>query len=54
MRWAGHIAHMGKMRNAHKMLVRKPEWERPQGRPRHRWEDDFRMDLRKMGWEGAY
>jgi hypothetical protein len=29
MRWAGHLACMGKMRNAYKILVRKPEGERP-------------------------
>jgi hypothetical protein len=39
------------MRNAHKILVRKPEGMRPFRRPRHRWEDNIRMDLRKLGWE---
>jgi hypothetical protein len=34
------------------MLVGKPEGKRPLGRPRHRWEDNIRMDLRKIGWEG--
>jgi hypothetical protein len=29
----------------------KPEGKRPLGRPRHRWEDNIRMDLREMGWE---
>jgi len=38
MRWAGHIAHMEDMRNAYKILVRKPEGKRQLGRPRHRWE----------------
>jgi hypothetical protein len=33
-------------------LIGKPEWNRPVGRPRHRWEDDIRMDLRE-GWEGV-
>jgi hypothetical protein len=37
MRWAGHVAHVGKMRNAYKILVGKPEGKRPLGRPRHRW-----------------
>jgi hypothetical protein len=37
MRWAGHIAHMGKMRNVYKILVGKPEEKRPPGRSRHRW-----------------
>jgi hypothetical protein len=42
------------MRNAHKILVGKPEVKkRPLGRPRHRWEDDIRMDLREVVWEGV-
>jgi hypothetical protein len=32
--------------------VRKPEGKRPLGRPRHRWEDNIRMDLREIGWSG--
>jgi hypothetical protein len=45
MRWAGRIAHMRKMINAYKILVRKPERKRPLRRPRSRWEDNIRMDL---------
>jgi hypothetical protein len=44
---------MGEMRNVYKILVRKREGTRPLGRPRHRWEDDIRMDLREIGWEGV-
>jgi hypothetical protein len=51
MRWAGRVAHLGEIRNAHKILVRKPEGKRPRGRPRRRWEDNIRMDLREVGWE---
>jgi hypothetical protein len=36
------------MRNAHKILVGKPERKRPFGRPRRRWEDNIRMDLREI------
>jgi hypothetical protein len=36
MKWAGHVALMGEMRNAYKILVRKPEGKRPYGRPRYR------------------
>jgi hypothetical protein len=36
MRWAGHVARMGKKRNAYRLLVGKPERKRPLGRPRHR------------------
>jgi hypothetical protein len=51
MRWAGHIACMGKMRNAYKILVGEPERKVPLGRPRCRREDNIRMDLREVGWE---
>jgi hypothetical protein len=36
MRWAGHVARMGKKRNGCRLLVRKPEGKRPLGRPRRR------------------
>jgi hypothetical protein len=45
-RWAGRAASMEKMKNAYKILVRKPESKRPLGRIRRRWEDNIRMDLR--------
>jgi hypothetical protein len=48
MRWEGHMAHMGEERKAYKVLVGKPEGKRPLGRPRHRWEDGIRMDLREI------
>jgi hypothetical protein len=38
----------GKMRNAYKIFIGKPEGKRPRGRPKHKWED-IRMDLRKWG-----
>jgi hypothetical protein len=50
LRWAGHIACMGKRRGAYKVLVGKPEGRRPLGRPRHRWEDNIEMGLREIGW----
>jgi len=53
MRWAGHAARMGKSRNVYKILIRKPEGKGALGRPGRRWEDNIRMDLRKMGWEGV-
>jgi hypothetical protein len=52
MRWAGHVARMGEKRNAYRILVGKPEGKRPLGRPRRRWEDNIRMDLREIGWGG--
>jgi hypothetical protein len=52
MRWAGNVACMGVKRNAYRVLVGKPEAKRPQGRPRHRWEDNIKMDFREKGWGG--
>jgi hypothetical protein len=49
MRWAGHVARMGEKRNSYRILVGKPEGKRPLGRPRRRWEDNIRMDLREIG-----
>jgi hypothetical protein len=40
------------MRYAYRILVGKPEGERPPGRPRRRWVDNIKMDLRDMGWNG--
>jgi hypothetical protein len=52
MRWAGHVARMGEKRNAYRILVRNPEGKRPLGRPRRRWVDNIKMDLREIGWYG--
>jgi hypothetical protein len=41
---------MGEDRKLYKILVGKPEGKRPLGRPRSRWEDEDRMDLRETGW----
>jgi hypothetical protein len=41
---------MGERRGAHGVLVGKPEGRRPLGRPRHRREDNMRMDLQEVGW----
>jgi hypothetical protein len=41
---------MGKMRNAYKIWVEKSEGKRPLGRPRHRWEDNFKIDVMKAGF----
>ena len=49
MRWAGHVAHMDQSRNAYRVLVRNPVGKRPLGRPRCRWEDNVKMDLREVG-----
>jgi hypothetical protein len=51
MRWAGHVARMGEKRNAYRILVGKPEGTRPLGRPRRRWVDNIKMNLRQDGME---
>jgi hypothetical protein len=50
IRWAEHVARMGKERKVYKVLVGKPKGKRPLGRPNSRWEDGIRMDLREIGW----
>jgi hypothetical protein len=45
MRWAGHVACMGKGRGVYTVLVGKPEGKRPLERPRHRCEDNIKLDL---------
>jgi hypothetical protein len=50
MRWAGHVARMGEGRNVCRVLVGKPEGKRPLERPRHRWVEGIKMDLRETGW----
>jgi hypothetical protein len=44
---------MGEERKLYKGLVGKPEGKRPLRRPRHRWEDGIRMDLREIGLGGV-
>jgi hypothetical protein len=43
------VARMGEERKVHKVLVGKPEGRRPLGRPKRRWEDGVRMDIREIG-----
>jgi hypothetical protein len=43
---------MGERKGAYRALVGKPEGRRPLGRPRRRWEDNIKMDLREVGWAG--
>jgi hypothetical protein len=52
MRWPGYVARLGATRNAYRMLVGKPEGKRPLGRPRRRWVDNIKTDLRKIGCSG--
>jgi hypothetical protein len=41
---------MGEKRNVYRVLIGNPEGKRPLGRPRRRWDDGIRMDLREIGW----
>jgi hypothetical protein len=50
VRWAGHVACVGEGRNMYRVLMGMPEGKRPLERPRHRWEDVIKMDLRETGW----
>jgi len=49
MKWAGHVAFMGKGRGVYRVLVGKPEGKRSLGRPRRRWEDNIKTDLQAVG-----
>ena len=49
------MTHMGEGRGMCRVLVGKPGGKRPMGRPRHRWEDNIKMDLQEVGcgvWTG--
>ena len=52
IRWVGHVARMGERRGVHRVLVGKPEVNRPLGRPRRRWEDNIKSDLQEGGCGG--
>jgi hypothetical protein len=41
----------GEKKNAYRILVGKPEGKRPLGRPRRRWVDNIKMDIRETGWD---
>jgi hypothetical protein len=53
MRGAGHVARMGEGRSVYRVLVGRPEGKRPLGRPRRRWEDNIKMDLREIEIDGS-
>ena len=52
IRWAGHVVRMGEGKGVYRVLVGKPEGTRPLGRPRHRWENNIKMDLQEVGCGG--
>jgi hypothetical protein len=53
MRWAGHVACRREGRGFYRVLVGRPEGKRPLGRPKHRWEDNIKMDLREIRIDGV-
>jgi hypothetical protein len=50
-RFPQHVARMGAKRNTYRILVGMPEGKEPLGRPRSRWVDNNKMDLREIGWD---
>jgi hypothetical protein len=52
LRWVGHVARPGEGRGVYRVLVGKTEGKRPLGRPRHRWEDNIKLNLREIGIDG--
>jgi len=54
IRWVGHVVRIGENRGIYRILVGKPDGKRPLGRPRHRCEDNIKMDLQEVGvWTGS-
>jgi hypothetical protein len=53
MRCAGHVARMREEGGVYRVLIGRPEGKRPLGRPRRRWEDNIKLDPRKIGIEGV-
>jgi hypothetical protein len=53
MRWAGHVARTGEGKGIYKVLVGMPDGKRPLERPRRRWEDNVKLDLKEIGIDGA-
>ena len=52
MRWLGCVACIGERRGIYRVWVGKPEGKRPLG-PRHRWEDNIKMDIQEVGCGGV-
>jgi hypothetical protein len=53
MRWAGHAVHTREGKDVYRNLVGRPKGRRQLGRPRHRWEDNIRLNLREIGIDGV-
>jgi hypothetical protein len=53
MRWVAHVARMGEGRGVYRVLVGRPEGKRPLGRPRRRWKNNIKINLREIGIDGV-
>jgi hypothetical protein len=53
MSWAGHVARTGEGRGVYRVWVWRPEGKTHLGRPRRRWEDNIKLDVREIEIEGA-
>jgi hypothetical protein len=53
MGWVGHVAHMRERRGVYKVLDGRPKAKRPLVRPRHKWEDNIKLDLMEIGFNGV-
>ena len=54
LRWEGHLAKMEEVRSAFKIVSAKPTGKRLLGRPRGRWEDNIKMDVKEIGIKTRY
>jgi hypothetical protein len=52
--WAGHMAHIRERRGAYNVLVGKPEGNKALEGPRHRWEDNIKMNVKDVGLVGVH
>jgi hypothetical protein len=48
IRWAAYVARIGEWRAAYGVFMGKPEGKRPLGRPKHRWENNIKMNLQEV------
>jgi hypothetical protein len=54
LEWAGHVARMGERRDAYRILMEKPEGRRLLGRPRLRWENNFKINILEVCFGGSW
>jgi hypothetical protein len=53
MKWTGHEARLGEVRNTHRLLLGRPEENTPLGRLRCRRKNNMKQDIKEVGWEGV-